>query len=142
MKGYGVGAILSTGLAVLLCVINAQFYANVMKLTLPIVFLMLHVLAYRHYLLEKRYGTYTCFVLTFAITVFFSLPALTQQQAELKAANQYGLDHVEASTVPVTDSWNPFDPHAAYFFKGNSPTEGELYLFVSSKTGNVHRSEP
>lgn len=110
MKEYGNGILLSLGIAVLLIVINAEVYHGVMTLNLPLVFLALHVLAYRHYLLQKRYGAYCFFILAFGATIFFSLPALTHQQVEAKALSSYDLEEVKATTVPVILSWNPFAP--------------------------------
>ncbi|MDE4086894.1 hypothetical protein PO902_17745 (plasmid) [Planococcus maritimus] len=142
MKDYGVGVILSVGTAILLLVINAEIYQNVMALALPMILLALHVVAYKYYLREKRYGAYSCFVLFLGLVIFFSLPAITQQQAETKVLSSYDLEQVAVTTVPVLRSWNPFEPVGAYLVSGISTSGEELVLFVSTKTGEVHETNP
>ncbi|ANU28628.1 hypothetical protein [Planococcus versutus] len=142
MKDYRIGIALSVGMAILLLVINAEVYQNVMSIALPMILLVLHVVVYKQYLREKRYGVYFGFVLLLGIVVVFSFPALTHQQAETKVSSSYDMEQLEFTTVPVISSWNPLDPKGAYLFSGISRTEGKLVVFVSTKTGEVHQTNP
>lgn len=147
MKKYAVGFALSLGILILLLIIDAQLYHQVMPLHAPIIFLSLHVVIYKHLIPEKRYGAYSFFVLVVAASIFFSLPAFTHQQAQKQILTTYGqdLDLMEQDNLPLDreDAWHPFAPTWGYAFLGTVPSSQEhtSLLFIPD-TGRIIEIAP
>lgn len=144
LGSYKVGVLLSGGMLIALIILNDQLYRNVMNLSSPITLIVLHVLIFKYLIPQKRYITYAGFLLILALAIYLALPALTQQEAQYKAAGRYQLEQVEATTVPTlpVNSWNPFEADSAYFFAGQSPEREQIYLLVNPVNGKVVLSEP
>lgn len=147
MKKYAVGFALSLGILILLLIIDAQLYHQVMPLHAPIIFLSLHVVIYKHLIPEKRYGAYSFFVLVVAASIFFSLPAFTHQQAQKHILTTYGqdLELTEQDNLPLDreDTWHPFAPTWGYTFLGTVPSSEEhtSLLFIPD-TGKILEIAP
>nr|WP_192962916.1 hypothetical protein [Planococcus sp. ZOYM] len=147
MKKYAVGFALSLGILILLLIIDAQLYHQVMPLHAPIILLSLHVMVHRYLIPEKRYGAYSFFVLVVAASIFFSLPAFTHQQAQEHILKTYGqdLELTEQDNLPLDreDAWDPFKPAWGYAFLGfvSSKEEHTSLLFIPD-TGRILEIAP
>lgn len=144
LGSYKGGALLSGGLLIVLILLNDQLYSNVMNLSLPVTLIVLHILIFKYLIPQKRYVAYSAFLLILVLAIYLALPALTQQEAQHKAAGLYQLEQVKATTVPtlLANSWNPFEADSAYFFTGQSPAGEQIYLLVNPANGKVVMSEP
>ena len=110
-----------------------------MSLSVLITLLVLQVIFYKYRITEKKCLPYFIFVFIFIVSVFFSLPELTHNQAKEKVINNYEMKIVETDTVSIQDnnSWNPFASDRAYFFKGYNSKLEEISIMVSANTGKV-----
>lgn len=103
-----------------------------MPLGLLYLLIVLHILMFKVLIVEKKWLSYSLFMLFFAVVLFFSLPELTQQQATEKVIATHDLDITEITTVP-TDNINPFRPSKAYLFKGYKADE-EISVMVTTNS--------
>lgn len=147
LKKYGVGLILSLVILLLLFIVDAQIYHQVMLLNTPIILLGLHVIVYKHLIPEKRYGAYFFFVLMVGASIFFSLPEFTHQQAQEQIFATYGQDLqlMEQDNLPLDrdDVWQPFAPRWGYAFAGTVPPSNEhiSFLFIPD-SGRIFEIAP
>ncbi|ANU20546.1 hypothetical protein BBI15_10120 [Planococcus plakortidis] len=148
MREYRIGLILSAVVFILLLSVNTQFYHNVMPLSAPITLLTLHVMIYRYLIPEKRYGVYFFFVLMVGVSIIFSLPKYTHQQAQEQILVTYGLDMEltiqENLPLDRNEAWNPFAPNWGYAFLGTVPSVEEEHtslLFIPD-TGRIFEITP
>lgn len=137
MKNYILGFALSLVFLVILIVVNRQVYSNVMSSSVLFHLLVLHVIFCKNLITDKKRLQYVIFVVVFILSVYFSLPNLTYNQATEKVMDTYEMDIVETYTVPVQQEWNPFDPNRAYVFKGVNSKSEEVSIMVSASTGKV-----
>lgn len=148
MREYGIGLILSTVVFIILLIANKHFYHNVMPLSAPIIFLTLHVMIYRHLIPAQRYGAYFFFVLMVGVSIIFSLPEFTHQQAQEQILVTYGSDMelTIQENLPLNrnEVWNPFAPNWGYAFLGTVPSneEGHTSLLFIPDTGRIFEVAP
>lgn len=148
MREYRIGLILSAVVFILLLSVNTQFYHNVMPLSAPITLLMLHVMIYRYLIPEKRYGAYCFLVLMVGVSIIFSLPEFTHQQAQEQILVTYGSDMEltiqENLPLDRNEVWNPFAPNWGYAFLGTVPSieEGHTSLLFIPDTGRIFEIAP
>ena len=148
LREYGIGLILSTVVFIILLIANKQFYHNVMPLSAPIIFLTLHVMIYRHLIPEQRYGAYFFFVLMVGVSIIFSLPEFTHQQAQEQILVTYGSDMEltiqENLPLDRNEVWNPFAPNWGYAFLGTVPSieEERTSLLFIPDTGRIFEVAP
>lgn len=147
LRKYGIGLILSLIVLLLLLIVNAQVYHNVMPLNVPIIFLTLHVMIYRYLIPEQRYGTYFFFVLMVGVSIIFSLPEFTHLQAQEKILTTYGseLELTTQGNLPLdrNEVWNPFAPNWGYAFLGTVPSiEEHTSLLFIPDTGRIFEIAP
>lgn len=147
LKKYGIGLTLSFVVLLLLFVVDAQLYHQVMPLHVPIILLSLHVMVHKQLIPEKRYGAYSFFVLVVAASIFFSLPEFTHQQAQEHILATYGqdLDFIQQDNLPLDrgEGWHPFAPTWGYAFVGTVPSSNEhiSFLFIPD-TGRILEIAP
>lgn len=127
MKDYLPGAIISLILMIVFFIVDSQIYKNVMSSQLIITLLVMHVMVFKYLISEKKYGSYLLYVLIFFIAVYFSLPEYTFNQAKTKVENDYSLVDVHVEKVPFdpSGSWNPFNSHWGYMFRGRDMNSEE-----------------
>lgn len=147
MKKYGIGLILSLVVLLLLLIVNAQVFHNVMPLNAPIIFLTLHVMVYRYLIPEQRYGAYVFFVLMVGASIIFSLPEFTHQQAQDQILATYGpelkLTIQENLPLDRNEVWHPFAPSWGYAFLGTVPSiEEHTSLLFIPDTGRIIEIAP
>lgn len=148
MREYGIGLILSAVVFILLLSVNTQFYHNVMPLSAPIIFLTLHVMIYRYLIPAQRYGAYFFFVLMVGVSIIFSLPEFTHQQAQEQILVTYGSDMEltiqENLPLDRNEVWNPFAPNWGYAFLGTTPSieEEHTSLLFIPDTGRIFEIAP
>lgn len=140
MKNYLPGFIISLILFIILAIVNQQIYSNVMSLDLLIPLLVLQVTFYKFFIVDKKRLSYFILICIFFISVLFSLPELTHNQAKEKVINKYEMNIIKIDTVQVEydNIWNPLIPNRAYFFKGySSSSDKEVSLMVLPNNGMV-----
>lgn len=140
MKNYLPGFIISLILFIILAIVNQQVYSNVMSLDLLIPLLVLQVTFYKFFIVDKKRLSYFILICIFFISVLFSLPELTHNQAKEKVINKYEMNIIKIDTVQVEyhNIWNPLNPNRAYFFKGySSSSDKEVSLMVLPNNGMV-----
>lgn len=114
-----------------------KIYNQVMSFGVLIPLLVLQVIFWKHLISDQKRLPYFIFVLMFIVSVYFSLPQLTFQQAKELVVTNYDIDIVEIDTVPIEDQWNPYRTNSAYFFKGTTAKLEEMTIIVSPNTGNL-----
>ncbi|MCK1996066.1 hypothetical protein MPH47_02280 [Psychrobacillus psychrodurans] len=140
MKNYLPGFIISLILFIILAIVNQQVYSNVMSLDLLIPLLVLQVTFYKFFIVDKKRLPYFILICIFLITVLFSLPELTHNQAKEKVINKYEMNILKTDTIPIENDniWNPFNPNRAYFFKGySSNSNKEVSVMVIPNNGMI-----
>jgi len=90
-----------------------------MSLYLLIPLLVLQVTFYKFFIVDKKRLPYFIFICIFLITVLFSLPELTLNQAKEKVINKYEMNILKTDTIPIEfdNIWNPFNPNRLTFLK-------------------------
>lgn len=148
MKKYGGGLILSLVVLLFLLIVNAQVYHNLMPMNVPIIFLTLHVIIYRYLIPEQRFVAYFIFILMVGVSVVFSLPEFTHQQAQEQILATYGseLELTTQGNLPLdrNDDWHPFSTNWGYAFLGTVPSIGDQhtsFLFIPD-TGRIIEIAP
>ncbi|SDI06678.1 hypothetical protein SAMN04487975_111110 [Planococcus glaciei] len=137
MKDYLPGAFISLLLFFVLMYVDQTVYRNVMPLNAIIMLLALHVIFFKYLLTEKRILPYILLLILLVPAVYFSLPALTYDEAEQKVLSSYNLAEVDSMLVPLDkNSWNPFTARSAHLFTGKSGSE-EITLLVNTMTGEI-----
>ncbi|MBO1915569.1 hypothetical protein J4G37_63415, partial [Microvirga sp. 3-52] len=71
------------------------------------------------------------------VCIYFSLPALTFNQAKEIVLNNYDITIKESYNVPLESEWNPFAAKWAYWFEGYNSKQEKISLMVSPDTGKV-----
>lgn len=137
MKKYIPGFTISLVFLVLLSLIDSQIHKNVMPLSFLITLLVLHVIFFEQLITYKKRLPYLIFAVVFIVSVYFSLPNITYNQAKEKVLLVYELAIVETYTVPLLKEWNPFDPDQAYVFKVVNSSSEEFSIMVSPSTGKL-----
>lgn len=95
MKNYLPGFIISLILFIILAIVNQQIYSNVMSLDLLIPLLVLQVTFYKFFIVDKKRLSYFILICIFFISVLFSLPELTHNQAKEKVINKYEMNIIK-----------------------------------------------
>lgn len=111
-----------------------------MSLDLLIPLLVLQVTFYKFFIVDKKRLSYFILICIFFISVLFSLPELTHNQAKEKVINKYEMNIIKIDTVQVEydNIWNPLNPNRAYFFKGYSSSSDKVVsLMVLPNNGMV-----
>lgn len=128
MKNYLPGTIISLVLLAILFIVDREIYNNVMAVNVIITLLVLQVVLSKYWITEKKRSPYIFFVPIFIISVYFSLPEYTYNQAKAKVEHDYGLKDVEVELVPFDSSgnWNPFVSQWGYLFKGRDTDSEEV----------------
>lgn len=140
LKNYISGFILSFILYIILATVNQQVYNNTMSLDLLMPLLVIQIFFYKYLITMKKRLPYVILVFIFLLSVFFSIPELTQNQSKEKVIHNFEMVIEIDGTVPIIDDniWNPFNSNRAYFFKGYSTKlEKDISVMINANTGKV-----
>ena len=144
MKNYMPGNIISLALLAILFIVDGQIYHNVMSVNVIITLLVMQVVLSKYCITEKKRTPYIIFVPIFIISVYFSLPEYTYDQAKAKVEDDYGLMNVNVELVPFDSSptWNPFASKWGYLFKGRKADSEEVVsVLVVPHNGRMFEGE-
>lgn len=119
-----------------------------MPLNAPIIFLALHVMIYRYLIPAQRYGSYFFFVLMVGVSIIFSLPEFTHQQAQEQILATYGseMELIIRENLPLdrNEALHIFAPNWGYAFLGtiSSIEEQHTSLLFVPDTGKIFEIAP
>ncbi|WP_210471729.1 hypothetical protein [Sporosarcina sp. 6E9] len=129
---------------IILELVNSQVYNNVMSLSVVFSFLVFFVILSKHrktnkkpISVKRKITGHTILFSIVLVCIYFSLPALTFNQAKEIVLNNYDITIKESYNVPLESEWNPFAAKWAYWFEGYNSKQEKISLMVSPDTGKV-----